>query len=515
MEIFQLASDEGVKSLRRFLYGAGDIDVPFKHIIEHVKSLGAASAVVEPNYVDRDFIDEYSYFYSKTFKRYENKCIRVHFFSAEVDESAVAERRLDNAAYLGFFVLRPTDFLRVGRTILKPPIKKLPDIGPLAVAKEETERPGAFALCQATFTVNLYGNSLSVKGTPFMQQDKQVGACAHVGLWMAARYLHQADGYAWNSTVDIAQKATTHWIHGKDVPAGKGGLDLQQLADAVRQLDMQPLVYVKRKEAPHWDIRPQEIIYRYVESGLPVLLLLILEGVGHVVCAIGHTYDHAHPMPGCYDNVAFVPDMLVHNDEKGPYCELPMWGPIALNELESILVLLPKKVFLKGEDADSKAKDQVTKLKPTYYHEYAKLTAGGTPDEKLSQAQRMFDEAFRAGTLFYRTYLTRSNKFKNWIVDNSGVSPAVKAVYCRQEMPKHVWITELSVEELLKDREPTRRLMLGEIIQDATANSYGYTTLAAHFPGCVITFNPNAPASEPRKLIYPIADDSTYRHLSR
>jgi hypothetical protein len=197
---------------------------PLNEVIDYLSYLGAKSAVIELDYIDKDFLAEYAFFYAKTFKFYSNKCKRIHFFSNTVSQDLIIKRELKSEKYLGFFVLRPTEHHRLGRTLIKP--------------REDT-----FTLCQATFKVNLYGNDLTIKCMPFMQQDKQVSACAHVCLWMAFRYLHQAERYSWCSTVDIANIASTTAVIGNDIPAGKGGLNLWQLTYTIKQFNLQPLVY--------------------------------------------------------------------------------------------------------------------------------------------------------------------------------------------------------------------------------------------------------------------------------
>ena len=48
--------------------------------LDYLKDLGATSALIEEEYLDRDFTAEFSAFYSKVFKRYSKDCLRIHFF---------------------------------------------------------------------------------------------------------------------------------------------------------------------------------------------------------------------------------------------------------------------------------------------------------------------------------------------------------------------------------------------------------------------------------------------------
>ncbi len=57
------------------------IDISFIEIINYLKKyLDAKSLVVEYNYIDRDFSNEFSALYSKTFSAHVKHCERIHFF---------------------------------------------------------------------------------------------------------------------------------------------------------------------------------------------------------------------------------------------------------------------------------------------------------------------------------------------------------------------------------------------------------------------------------------------------
>ena len=87
--------------------------------------LSCKTVVFEYNYVDKDYQDEFSSYYSKSFKNYARRCTRLHFFSCPMPKPDPLDfRRYPAGAYLGFIVLRPTDLQRMGRTILKPTVTK-------------------------------------------------------------------------------------------------------------------------------------------------------------------------------------------------------------------------------------------------------------------------------------------------------------------------------------------------------------------------------------------------------
>src|SRR5262249_33085593 len=102
--------------------------------------LGTKCVAVEDRYVDRDFVDDHSAYYSKSLHPYTGFCQRVHFFAGthEAVSRAITEvvsrnfgatkdnyrascRQFSDEQYLGFSVIRPLPGSPVGRTVLRAP----------------------------------------------------------------------------------------------------------------------------------------------------------------------------------------------------------------------------------------------------------------------------------------------------------------------------------------------------------------------------------------------------------
>ena len=52
----------------------------------YFRELGAKTILIENNYVDRDFLDDFSQYYVRCFSQYERRCQRIHFFSVKIYE---------------------------------------------------------------------------------------------------------------------------------------------------------------------------------------------------------------------------------------------------------------------------------------------------------------------------------------------------------------------------------------------------------------------------------------------
>src|SRR5688572_17175844 len=58
-------------------------DRPLMRCLEVARLGGSRTAVIETRYIDSDYRSEYSAFYSKAFRSYEDSTHRIHFFQAE------------------------------------------------------------------------------------------------------------------------------------------------------------------------------------------------------------------------------------------------------------------------------------------------------------------------------------------------------------------------------------------------------------------------------------------------
>jgi YD repeat-containing protein len=88
----------------------------FANRIEDKRDNLGVELIVERNYIDRDFLEDFASFYVKCFDDYSRKCTRLHFFASvfsETDFNQLLEdgRGIGEAdlaqSYLGFLVIKP------------------------------------------------------------------------------------------------------------------------------------------------------------------------------------------------------------------------------------------------------------------------------------------------------------------------------------------------------------------------------------------------------------------------
>ena len=143
---------------------------------EYFRELKAKTIVVEPSYVDRDYLEDFAGYYVKCFESYGRWCTRLHFFDRLLtrpefeatlrgDPGALARGDLEGS-YLGFIVVKPLPETVVGRTCLKT----YPGNG-------RRQYP-----IVRRYKANLFGTALQVDTLAFQEQDREVAACATSAL---------------------------------------------------------------------------------------------------------------------------------------------------------------------------------------------------------------------------------------------------------------------------------------------------------------------------------------------
>jgi len=103
----------------------------FSYFTEYFRAsdIAAKTIIAENNYIDRDFLEDYSSFHVRCFYPYRRACCRLHFFSSELTEDEINRalrsrftkkllRRIHDS-YLGFVVVKPLPQTIIGRTCLE------------------------------------------------------------------------------------------------------------------------------------------------------------------------------------------------------------------------------------------------------------------------------------------------------------------------------------------------------------------------------------------------------------
>ena len=298
------------------------------YLMYYLADLGAKTVLVEPHYFDRDYLAEFSAFYSVSTKGYPNVCKRLHFFSESLTRKTLVSA-LSNGhkshkkmaeSYLGFSVIRPIPAAPFGRTVLT----WYPDLQPNTPRIKNPSRE---------YTVHIAGLKFSVIGLAWQQQDTGVGACATVGLWTMMHSNAFDDHHAIPTTADITRSAhKTASLGARVFPSS--GLTGYQLAEAIKEHKLAP-IFVDG-DINHAGVRGfsrerfASSCSAFLRSGYPALLLGSNKGSseGHAVCSVGFREPASVNAAPATVNLqdGHTVTIYVHDDNLGPSVRFAVKG---------------------------------------------------------------------------------------------------------------------------------------------------------------------------------------------
>ena len=423
----------------------------FEYFNAYLKSkyMRAKTIVVENDYIDRDFLEDFSAYYVRCFSNYSRMCIRLHFFSnqflqAEFDSFLVKYdpefEKVLKSNYLGFIVLKPLPQTIVGRTCLKTYREKT-----------EPEDKRVFPIRRDN-DVNLCGINLTVKSLAFQEQDSVVSACATSALWSAFHGTAKLFQHKILSPVEITKSATEHFPL-QERPFPNKGLNIEQMMHAVKELGMEPLLVNVEND----EYTLKNYIYSYLTYGIPIILIIDLYDTDtgaeeennyegrHAVVITGYRLQTEVAKSHSYDNLRLVSSNMtkfyVHDDQIGPFAKM---------------IMDTKKIKIKnGENQaiETTALDTEWKFRAVpiiilipLYHKIR------IPLENILEIIEIFnsiinnsienieDEMLPTEKFEWDIFLTNISKFKNEILSKSGKEGNFKDIL-KKNMPRFIWRT--------------------------------------------------------------------------
>lgn len=426
----------------------------------------AKTVVIEKGYVDADYRDTYFNFFSRKFAQYPSKTIRANFFNDKISSRMLFKLDRYQDEYLGFIVLKPNRVLTIGRTILDP--AKLPFV--------------KGHVCTAEYPVHILGAELVARGFPYMSQDSDVTVCAHAACWMIFRYFSQRyRRYAEKWPYEVSQ-LTTDVSKGRLVPSK--GLTAFQVTEMFSNFGFSPEIYIRDHHGALFD----QLLYMYVESGLPVVAAL--HGRQHAITIIGHLSDYNIAVPATpASSDAYLSGLIANDDNFLPYHAVrkndpvPLtgyWSRFKVGEIDTFIVPLYEKIHLSAEHVIKLAEATLT-------HADFGLNVRST--------------LVRYEDIVTRTFLTSSKSFKKMRRGES-VPCGISNVYCELALPKFIWVCEISTPALFRDGK-----IVGEIIFDATANPHDRMAfLAIHYPDFLLLNDRDFLTDDPQRFRFGALD---------
>ena len=300
------------------------------------REIGAKTVVVESEYIDRHFLEDYAEYYSRCFAERNRLCARLHFFSEEFSEKAFIDHLRSYSAdfydalkrgYLGFCVIRPMPETYLGR-ISAAPYPRLVDF---------SDRRGVL-ITKAT-RVNLFGNELVVDTIGLREQDRVLSVCATSAIWVLLSGYGDLSSAQMPSLSQITKVASEQESpNGRIFPSS--GLTPTQIAYCLRRFGLEPLC----SEVPQQNGLLVATLRRwcnaYLSAKIPVLIggrvLKVKSSEGnevvfdvgdHYVCALGYRKgEDAQQSPDAnfIENSSTISKLFVHDDRYGQYLSIDL-----------------------------------------------------------------------------------------------------------------------------------------------------------------------------------------------
>ncbi|PKK82079.1 MAG: hypothetical protein CVT49_15635 [candidate division Zixibacteria bacterium HGW-Zixibacteria-1] len=202
----------------------------------YFSELNTKVIVVEYDYIDRDFLEDYAGYYVRCFHSYDRKCARLHFFGIEFTESDFKNLLIGSSSnisalslqdsYQGFMVIKPLPQTIIGRTCLKT---------------YDDDNGRRYYPTIHKYETSLYGIPLSINSLPFQEQDQVVAACATSSLWSAFHRTGKLYHHQIPSPVEITRIASAIPTEFESRAFPNKGLTGTQIVHAIRAVGLEPM----------------------------------------------------------------------------------------------------------------------------------------------------------------------------------------------------------------------------------------------------------------------------------
>lgn len=288
----------------------------------YLHKIDAKTILAEFDYIDHDYLEDFTHYYVKCFANYERKCIRLHFFREVFDEEFVREtlktgefEKVEKirSSYLGFIVVKPLPRTVIGKTCLK-------------TYPHDSRRN--FPITRQ-YKVSLFGIDLSIESLAYQEQDSVAAACATSALWSVFHGTGVLFHHPIPSPVEITRFATEN-LPAQSRSFPNKGLTIEQMAHAIRKIGLEPYyVGVSTEDSL------KSTVYAYLRAKIPLMMAFhiidtdkgnnILIG-GHAVTITGDSIESSSAVTNSsttiFSRSSRISKFYVHDDQVGPFAKM-------------------------------------------------------------------------------------------------------------------------------------------------------------------------------------------------
>lgn len=234
-----------------------------KYLDDYLKVLKAKTVIIEHEYVDRNFIDDYCGYYSKCFRDYPKKCERLLFFNKIFSDQDLKEAVLSTSdndlrkdierSFLGYIVMRPISGAHLGKVCL-------------STYPNQENRIRNFPLNKRYFA-HFMGLNLSIDTVAFQEQDNVISACATSSIWSALHCIRDFNPDDVPSPYEITESAKRIHVHSEPTKTIEKGLYPSQMTAVIENQHLNPILLSFKSKSIL-----KAIVRAYMNVGVPVML---------------------------------------------------------------------------------------------------------------------------------------------------------------------------------------------------------------------------------------------------
>lgn len=289
------------------------------YIFRYLNDAECKTVILEYDYIDKDYLEDYARYYVKGFNNSGYKSARMHFFSSEFDHSDIDKYLFDGltikkkkelqSSYQGFMVVKPLPKTFIGRTCLSIYKSIIFDDDKKCLSRE--------------YSVDLFGIKLVVNSIAFQEQDKVISACATTSIWSALHAIQWKDVRDIPSRGEITTNAINH-INDSSNSFPNKELSNKQILRAIDSEKLKHHTEFLRDKGQNVFFNKVKI---HINSGLPLVLggeiysksdVGFIKKAGHAVTILGYKSSGKCAL-------------YIHDDRLGPYARATFENLSSLN----------------------------------------------------------------------------------------------------------------------------------------------------------------------------------------
>ena len=309
-------------------------DSHFVYFYGYLEKLNCSKIVIENQYVDRDFFDDFTNYYVRCFINYEKYCKRVHFFkqfdqnefykylSSKNKNNDYEKILQDN--YLGFIVIKQLPQTVIGRTALR--------VYSDTITSDLDKDDKRSIRCIRKYNANLCGIKLIIESLAFQEQDTVVAACATSAIWFALQKTAYDFKYNIPTLYEITTQATKFFYNDRPIPSS--GLNIFQMVHAIRSIGLEPDHKEYLTNEGEIKLPLLNYCYSYLRSGIPVILIVSIENEGlHAITLTGYKLKKEATIKNEFEIIdrsfnilkfkgSRIACFYAHDDQIGPFSKI-------------------------------------------------------------------------------------------------------------------------------------------------------------------------------------------------